>query len=49
MKIPSEVFDLKDLYALLGAALVIIGAWRIYPPAALILSGLVFLRLAQKS
>jgi hypothetical protein len=44
MKLP---FDLKDYYALVGIVLIGIGCWRIYPPAALILVGLVFLKMAS--
>jgi hypothetical protein len=39
-------FDLRDFYCGVGLIMLFAGLWRIYPPAAMILVGLIFLRLS---
>lgn len=34
--------DLRDLIALVGVALISTGLWMIYPPAAFVVAGLLF-------
>jgi hypothetical protein len=44
---PSWKPDLRDLLALAGVALISVGAWMIFRPAAAIVAGLFLLMLAR--
>ncbi len=45
ISIAAKTFDLRDVFVFSGTGLIALGTWQIYPPAAAIVAGVIFLYL----